>query len=135
MKRFEKQQHKAGGHVACGVLFVLIATILATPVLLAQQPNQLAASARADEDRTIRPFIIKVTEEARVDLRHLAMTRWPDQETVADRSQGIQLANLREIVRHRETGYDWSKAATDDRLRIDGARALLSGTPRRVQIT
>jgi pimeloyl-ACP methyl ester carboxylesterase len=113
MVRFEKQQHTAGGHVARRVLFVLIATILTTPTaLLAQQPVQTTAlAARADEDRTIRPFVVKVPEEALVDLRRrLAMTRWPDQETVADRSQGIQLANLREIVRHWETGYDWRKA-------------------------
>ncbi len=113
MERFEKQQHTASGHVTRRVLFLMIATILATPAaLLAQQPAQPnALAARADEDRTIRPFVIKVPEEALVDLRRrLAMTRWPDQETVADRSQGIQLANLREIVRHWETNYDWRKA-------------------------
>src|SRR3982750_847108 len=38
------------------------------------------------------------------------MTRWPDKETVADRSQGAQLANLQELVRYWGDGYDWRKA-------------------------
>jgi hypothetical protein len=38
------------------------------------------------------------------------MTRWPDQETVDDRSQGAQLAQLRELVQYWGTGYDWRKA-------------------------
>ena len=72
---FEKPDHKASDHVARSVilLFVLIATILMTPAaLLGQQPTEtyaLGASARADEDHTIRPFSIKVPEEALVDLR------------------------------------------------------------------
>ncbi|TIM80416.1 MAG: epoxide hydrolase, partial [Mesorhizobium sp.] len=42
--------------------------------------------------------------------RRIMATRWPDQETVADRSQGIQLARLQEIVRYWGTEYDWRKA-------------------------
>jgi pimeloyl-ACP methyl ester carboxylesterase len=42
--------------------------------------------------------------------RRLAATRWPDQEIVADQSQGIQLAKLQELVRHWGAGYDWRKA-------------------------
>ena len=34
-------------------------------------------------------------------------TRWPDKETVADQSQGIQLAKLQELVRYWGTAYDW----------------------------
>jgi pimeloyl-ACP methyl ester carboxylesterase len=46
-----------------------------------------------------------------VDLRRrIAATRWPDRETVNDRSQGIQLAKLQELVRYWGTGYDWRKA-------------------------
>ena len=44
------------------------------------------------------------------DLRkRIADTRWPDKETVPDRSQGNQLATLREIVRYWGTAYDWRK--------------------------
>ena len=38
------------------------------------------------------------------------MTRWPDQETVADRSQGARLAQLQELVQYWGTDYDWRKA-------------------------
>jgi pimeloyl-ACP methyl ester carboxylesterase len=59
----------------------------------------------------IRPFRVEVPEEALVDLRRrLAATRWPDGETVTDRSQGVQLATMQELVRYWRTDYDWRKA-------------------------
>ena len=71
-------------------------------------PAQLAA---ASDGNTIRPFSINVPEEQLVDLRRrIAATRWPDQETVNDRSQGVQLAKLQELVRYWGTDYDWRKA-------------------------
>jgi pimeloyl-ACP methyl ester carboxylesterase len=41
--------------------------------------------------------------------RRLVATRWPDKETVADASQGAQLAQLQELVRYWATDYDWRK--------------------------
>jgi pimeloyl-ACP methyl ester carboxylesterase len=59
----------------------------------------------------IRPFRVHVPEEALTDLRRrLAATRWPDRETVGDRSQGVQRAKLQDLVHYWETGYDWRKA-------------------------
>jgi pimeloyl-ACP methyl ester carboxylesterase len=59
----------------------------------------------------IRPFRVDVPDEALIDLRRrLAATRWPDRETVADQSQGVQLAKLLELVRYWGTDYDWRKA-------------------------
>ena len=50
---------------------------------------------------------IQVPEEAITDLRRrIRETRWPEQETVSDRSQGNQLANMQEIVRYWGSGYD-----------------------------
>ncbi len=58
----------------------------------------------------IRPFRINVPEEALVDLRRrVTATRWPDRETVTDRSQGAQLAKIQELVRYWGTDYDWRK--------------------------
>jgi pimeloyl-ACP methyl ester carboxylesterase len=63
------------------------------------------------DDEAVRPFRVNVSDEAVADLRRrLAATRWPDKETVADQSQGAQLANLKELVRYWATGYDWRKA-------------------------
>jgi pimeloyl-ACP methyl ester carboxylesterase len=70
-------------------------------------PGRLAAA----DDNTIRPFKIDVSEEIIADLhRRLAATRWPDQETVTDQSQGTQLAKLQELVRYWGSAYDWRKA-------------------------
>ena len=58
----------------------------------------------------IRPFRIDVPEEELVDLRRrIAATRWPDRETVSDRSQGVQLAKFQPLVEYWGTDYDWRK--------------------------
>lgn len=66
--------------------------------------------AAAPTDGAIHPFRVQVPEEQLVDLRRrIAATRWPDMETVSDRSQGNQLGKLQEIVRYWGTEYDWRK--------------------------
>ena len=68
------------------------------------------ATGQAAEDRSIRPFNVHVPQAALDDLRRRVLaTRWPDKETVADRSQGTQLAKLQELVRYWGTDYDWRK--------------------------
>ena len=63
------------------------------------------------ENTAIRPFRVKVPQEALDELRQrLAATRWPDRETVTDQSQGVQLATMQELVRYWQTDYDWRKA-------------------------
>jgi pimeloyl-ACP methyl ester carboxylesterase len=58
----------------------------------------------------IHPFHVAVPDAVLVELRQrIAATRWPDRETVADRSQGAQLAKLQELVRYWGSGYDWRK--------------------------
>jgi pimeloyl-ACP methyl ester carboxylesterase len=59
---------------------------------------------------SIRPFQVKIPEADVADLRRrLAATRWPDKETVADQSQGTQLAKLWELVRYWGATYDWRR--------------------------
>ena len=71
----------------------------------------LAAPGYPAEGESIRPFKVQVPQAALDDLRRrLQNTRWPDKETVADRTQGAQLANLHQLVRYWGTGYDWRKA-------------------------
>ena len=61
-------------------------------------------------DPAIRPFRIDVPQEEVDELRRrVQATRWPDKETVSDRSQGVQLAKLRSLVDYWGTGYDWRK--------------------------
>jgi len=64
----------------------------------------------AAQDQTIRPFKVRVPQAALDDLRRrLDATRWPDKETVPDRSQGAPLADLQGLVRYWGKGYDWRK--------------------------
>lgn len=59
----------------------------------------------------IRPFKVEVSEAALTDLRRrLTETRWPDGETVMDRSQGVQPDRLKELARYWQSSYDWRKA-------------------------
>jgi pimeloyl-ACP methyl ester carboxylesterase len=63
------------------------------------------------ETGAIRPFDVKVPEAELEDLRRrIAGTRWPSKELVADRSQGVQFATLRELARYWTVDYDWRKA-------------------------
>src|SRR5882757_9199978 len=53
------------------------------------------AADETNEDKAIRPFSVHVPEADLLDLRRrIAATRWPDRETVNNRSQGAELAKL-----------------------------------------
>jgi pimeloyl-ACP methyl ester carboxylesterase len=59
----------------------------------------------------IRPFDVEIPQEQLDDLRRrIEATRWPSKELVEDRSQGVQLATVRELARYWTTDYDWRKA-------------------------
>ena len=84
----------------------LLAASAAT-VAVSLLPGNLAAAA---DGNAVRPFKVNVPEDALVDLRQrIAATRWPEQETVADQSQGVQLATMQELARYWATDYDWRK--------------------------
>jgi pimeloyl-ACP methyl ester carboxylesterase len=70
-----------------------------------------AAKAPAPGPEAVRPFKVRIPEGELIDLRRRVRdTRWPDRETVADQSQGAQLAKLQELVHYWWTGYDWRRA-------------------------
>jgi len=78
-------------------------------------------------DTAIRPFQVHVPQAAIADLkRRIRETRWPDKETVADRSQGFQLADLQQLLRYWGRTYDWRQAEArlnalpEFKTRIDG---------------
>ena len=71
---------------------------------------QAPATLQRAEDRSIRPFAVQISEAELDDLRRrIAATRWADRETVPDRSQGVQLQKLQELVRYWGTDCDWRK--------------------------
>lgn len=58
----------------------------------------------------IRPFRVSIPETALADLRRrLAQARLPEQETVANNSQGVPLKTIRQLLRHWQADYDWRK--------------------------
>jgi hypothetical protein len=70
----------------------------------------MAVKADTADATAIRPFTIETPEADLDDLRaRIAATRWPSKELVTDRSQGVQLATMRELARYWTTDYDWRK--------------------------
>jgi pimeloyl-ACP methyl ester carboxylesterase len=58
----------------------------------------------------IRPFTVEIGQAELDDLRsRIAATRWPETETVADQSQGVQLATIQELARYWGTEYDFRR--------------------------
>jgi pimeloyl-ACP methyl ester carboxylesterase len=70
-------------------------------------PGTLRAAAG---DASIRPFTVSISQDEITELRRrIAATRWPDKETVADQSQGVQLATMQKLADYWATDYDWRK--------------------------
>jgi pimeloyl-ACP methyl ester carboxylesterase len=69
-------------------------------------------SSTVETATEIRTFQVEIPEEQIDDLRRrIEATRWPTKELVEDRSQGIQLATLKELARHWATDYDFGRVA------------------------
>src|SRR5918999_1562954 len=65
-------------------------------------------SAKSTDGTALRTFTIETSEADLEDLRaRIAAARWPSRELVDDRSQGVQLATMRELARYWTTEYDW----------------------------
>ena len=93
---------------------IIIATLGFTSLSWAQSPSPAASGsnsgAAAADDKAIRPFHFTAPKEALADMRRrIAATRWPDKETVADQSQGVQLATMQALAKYWATDYDWRK--------------------------
>ena len=58
----------------------------------------------------IRPFGVEIPEAEIEALRaRIEATRWPEMETVADPSQGVQLATMQALARYWATDYDFRR--------------------------
>jgi pimeloyl-ACP methyl ester carboxylesterase len=57
-----------------------------------------------------RSFHVDIADDSFEDLRRrIAATRWPTQELVTDRSQGVQLGTLQALAHHWASEYDWRR--------------------------
>jgi len=65
---------------------------------------------RVAQQTGIRPFQVDVPGDQLTELRRrINATIWPERETVADTSQGVQLATMQALARYWATDYDWRK--------------------------
>ena len=91
---------------AFGSVIFLVAAITSVVAV------QTSAAATAAQDSTaIRPFTVPIVPQAALDdlRRRIAATRWPEKETVADQSQGVQLATMQKLASYWGKDYDWRK--------------------------
>jgi pimeloyl-ACP methyl ester carboxylesterase len=67
-------------------------------------------STSVETTMDIRPFQIEIPQEKIDDLRRrIAATRLPSKELVDDRSQGVQLATIQELIRYWGDQYDFGR--------------------------
>ncbi len=62
------------------------------------------------DKNAIRPFSVNVAEAELTELRRrVSATKWPERETVADESQGVQLSTIQKLARYWAAEHDWRK--------------------------
>jgi pimeloyl-ACP methyl ester carboxylesterase len=94
----------ASAAVVAGITYANTRTTATAP----QRTTMTKSPATTAE---LRPFRVAIPEKDVVELRNrVRATRWPDKETVADQSQGVQLATLQPLVQYWGNDYDWRKA-------------------------
>lgn len=82
------------------------AALAATPALAATQQEMNMSTA----NDAVRPFRVSIPDSALDDLNsRVRAARWPSKELVEDRSQGVQLATMRELARYWTNEYDWRR--------------------------
>jgi pimeloyl-ACP methyl ester carboxylesterase len=68
------------------------------------------AQTTSTDKASIRPFHADIPEAELTELRRrINATRWPERETVADGTQGVQLATMQKLARYWATEYDWRR--------------------------
>jgi len=78
-----------------------VAQVLPVPSIAVDLPAAVEA---------VRAFRVAIAPDAIADLRRrLAMTRWPERETVNDRSQGVQLERAQGLVNYWRDHYDMAR--------------------------
>src|SRR3954462_12411241 len=76
-----------------------------TPVTVTERPSEQTTDKTA-----IRPFRFEAADAELDEMRRrMTATRFPEKETVADFSQGVQLALMQAVARYLATDYNWRK--------------------------
>ena len=95
----------AAATVAAGPLGLLDSSLLRRSIAMTE-----VAQSAAGQQAAIRPFRVSFPDTEVADMRRrIKATRWPEKETVADATQGVQLATMQKLARYWGTDYDWRK--------------------------
>jgi pimeloyl-ACP methyl ester carboxylesterase len=82
------------------------AAFAAAPAMAAPQQEMNMSTA----NDAVRPFRVSFSDSALDDLNsRVRAARWPSNELVQDRSQGVQLATMRALARYWTSEYDWRR--------------------------
>lgn len=74
---------------------------------------EIAGLAAEPAGGAVRPFRIQTPQAAIDDMKQRVLaTRWPEKETVADDSQGVQLATMKALADYWAKDYDWRACET-----------------------
>jgi pimeloyl-ACP methyl ester carboxylesterase len=77
---------------------------------MTQTTAQQQTNEQSTDKNALRPFQVNVPGEEILELRRrINATRWPEKETIADASQGVQLAFIQALADYWGTDYDWRK--------------------------
>jgi pimeloyl-ACP methyl ester carboxylesterase len=81
----------------------------AMTVPIPETPTDVARQAGSGPE--IRPLHVSIPEAELADLRRrVKATKWPENETVNDATQGVQSATMHKLAGYWGTDYDWRKA-------------------------
>ena len=77
---------------------------------MTQPITELPPQTTRTSGSAIHPFHVSFPEEELTDLRRrIKATKWPERETVADDTQGVQLATMQALASYWANNYDWRK--------------------------
>ncbi len=95
-----------------GATASVAAGTLGLQFFISERSNAMNAVVQqsAGDPTAIRPFRVNFPDAELADLRKRVLaTRFPEKETVADATQGVQLATTQKLAKYWATEYDWRK--------------------------
>jgi pimeloyl-ACP methyl ester carboxylesterase len=91
----------------------ILATAMVASALALQEAEsnaQSGPSANASSNEAIQPFQFHASQADLDDLRRrILATKFPEKETVTDKSQGVELATVQALAKYWAKDYDWRK--------------------------
>ncbi|WP_109127138.1 epoxide hydrolase family protein [Dyella sp. C11] len=111
MKKIPEATDLSRRHFCSAAAAVVAVTPLGMSSLFSERSEAMSATGTqqaAGDNTAIRPFHMTFPDADLADLRRrIKATRWPEKETVADRTQGVPLATMQKLAAYWSTEYDW----------------------------